>query len=75
MAPCAAAELMPLAGANIMRPLLLTSFILVIASICTAETGRVCVSSAGNAQGKESSLNPASGSRKYTVQIDNGAIY
>jgi hypothetical protein len=57
-----------------MRPLLLISFILVIASICTAETGRVFVGSAGNAQGKESSLNPAGGSRKYTIQIDSGEI-
>ena len=57
-----------------MRSFLLTLFILAIAAICTAETGRVCVSSVGNEQGKESAINPAGGSRKYTVQIDDGEI-
>jgi len=57
-----------------MRSLLLTLFILAIAAICTAETGRVCVSSVGNEQGEESAINPAGGSRKYTVQIDDGEI-
>jgi hypothetical protein len=57
-----------------MRSLLLTLYILVIASICMAETGRVCVSSVGNEQGEESATNPAGGSRKYSVQIDDGEI-
>ena len=57
-----------------MRSLLLTLFILIIASICVAETGQVCVSSVGNDQGEESAANPAGGSRKYTIQIDDGEI-
>jgi hypothetical protein len=57
-----------------MRSLLLALFISVLASICMAETGRVCVSSVGEEQGEESAANPAGGSRKYTVQIDDGEI-
>ena len=57
-----------------MRSLLLTLFILIIASICVAETGQVCVSSVENEQGEESAVNPAGGSRKYTIQIDDGEI-
>ena len=57
-----------------MRSLLVTLYILIIASICMAVTGKVCVSSVGNEQGEESAVNPAGGSRKYSVQIDNGDI-
>lgn len=57
-----------------MRSLLLILFVLIIASACIAETGRVCVSSVGYEQGKESAVNPEGGSRKYAIQIDDGEI-
>ena len=57
-----------------MRPLLLIFFVLIIASNCIAETGQVCVSPVGLEQGEESAVNSAGGSRKYTIQIDDGEI-
>jgi hypothetical protein len=57
-----------------MRSLPFIPFILVIACICRAETGQVCVSSVGQEQGEESVVNPAGGSRKYSIQIDGSEI-
>ena len=61
-------------GGDKMRSLLLALFVLVIESTCIAETGQVCVSPVGFEQGEESAVNPEGGSRKYTIQIDDGEI-